>query len=66
MGGLNSKRGLIQGMEARSGAQVIQLFVPLSEMFGYSTELRSTTQGRATYTMIFDHYDKFQLQLLRK
>ena len=53
MGGINSKRGLIQGMEARAGAQVINAFVPLSEMFGYSTELRSTTQGRATYTMIF-------------
>ena len=45
MGGINSKRGLIQGMEARAGAQVINAFVPLSEMFGYSTELRSTTQG---------------------
>ena len=58
MGGINSKRGLIQGMEARAGAQVINAFVPLSEMFGYSTELRSTTQGRATYTMIFDHYEQ--------
>ena len=58
MGGINSKRGLIQGMEARAGAQVINAFVPLSEMFGYSTELRSTTQGRATYTMIFDPYEQ--------
>ena len=66
MGGLNSKRGLIQGMEARSGAQVINAFVPLSEMFGYSTELRSTTQGRATYTMIFDHYEQVPAGVAKK
>ncbi|MFR5470271.1 MAG: elongation factor G [Romboutsia sp.] len=66
MGGLNSKRGLIQGMEARSGAQVINAFVPLSEMFGYSTELRSTTQGRATYTMIFDHYEQVPASVAKK
>ncbi|WP_455525990.1 hypothetical protein, partial [Peptostreptococcus stomatis] len=52
----NSRRGMIQGMEERNGAQVVRAHVPLSEMFGYSTDLRSTTQGRATYTMIFDHY----------
>ena len=66
MGGLNSKRGLIQGMEARNGAQVINAFVPLSEMFGYSTELRSTTQGRATYTMIFDHYEQVPAGVAKK
>ena len=66
MGGLNSKRGLIQGMEARSGAQVINAFVPLSEMFGYSTELRSATQGRATYTMIFDHYEQVPASVAKK
>ena len=66
MGGINSKRGLIQGMEARSGAQVINAFVPLSEMFGYSTELRSTTQGRATYTMIFDHYEQVPASVAKK
>ncbi|MDY4573727.1 MAG: elongation factor G [Intestinibacter sp.] len=66
MGGINSKRGLIQGMEARSGAQVINAFVPLSEMFGYSTELRSTTQGRATYTMIFDHYEQVPANVAKK
>ena len=66
MGGLNSKRGLIQGMEARAGAQVINAFVPLSEMFGYSTELRSTTQGRATYTMIFDHYEQVPAGVAKK
>ena len=57
MGDLNSRRGRIEGMEARSGAQVIKAFVPLSEMFGYSTDLSSRTQGRATYSMIFDHYE---------
>jgi len=56
MGDLNSRRGMIQGMEERNGAQVVRAHVPLSEMFGYSTDLRSTTQGRSTYTMIFDHY----------
>ena len=56
MGGINSKRGLIQGMEARNGAQVINAFVPLSEMFGYSTELRSATQGRGNYSMFFEKY----------
>ena len=66
MGGINSKRGLIQGMEARAGAQVINAFVPLSEMFGYSTELRSTTQGRATYTMIFDHYEQVPANVAKK
>ena len=58
MGDLNSRRGMIQGMEARNGAQVIKAHVPLSEMFGYSTDLRSATQGRATYTMIFNHYSQ--------
>ena len=58
MGDLNSRRGRIKGMEERSGAQVINADVPLSEMFGYSTSLRSTTQGRATYTMQFSHYER--------
>ena len=66
MGGINSKRGLIQGMEARAGAQVINAFVPLSEMFGYSTELRYTTQGRATYSMIFDHYEQVPAGVAKK
>ncbi|GAA0225928.1 elongation factor G [Metaclostridioides mangenotii] len=66
MGDLNSRRGLIQGMEARSGAQVINAFVPLSEMFGYSTDLRSATQGRATYTMIFDHYEQVPSSVAKK
>ncbi len=58
IGDLNSRRGRIEGMEARSGAQIIRGFVPLSEMFGYATELRSRTQGRGVYTMQFDHYEE--------
>ena len=58
MGDLNSRRGQIQGMEARSGAQAIHAFVPLSEMFGYATELRSRTQGRGNYSMQPSHYDE--------
>jgi elongation factor G len=57
IGDLNGRRGKIQGMEARAGAQVITAQVPLSEMFGYATDLRSMTQGRATFTMQFSHYD---------
>ena len=58
MGDLNSRRGLIQGMEARPGAQAITAFVPLGEMFGYATELRSRTQGRGQYTMEPSHYEQ--------
>ncbi len=56
MGDLNGRRGLIQGMEARFGAQQIEALVPLSEMFGYATDLRSRTQGRGQYTMEPSHY----------
>ena len=56
IGDLNGRRGHILGMEARSGAQVIHATVPLAEMFGYATDVRSMTQGRATYTMQFSHY----------
>ena len=56
MGDLNSRRGKIEGFAARKDAQVIKSYVPLSEMFGYATTLRSMTQGRAIYTMQFDHY----------
>lgn len=58
IGDLNSRRGRIMGMEARGGAQVVSSHVPLSSMFGYSTDLRSATQGRATYSMTFDHYEQ--------
>ncbi|MEY4949625.1 MAG: hypothetical protein RL698_1836, partial [Pseudomonadota bacterium] len=57
IGNLSGRRGKIQGMEPRGGAQVIASEVPLKEMFGYATELRSMTQGRATYTMQFAHYE---------
>jgi len=57
MGDLSSRRGRIQGMDSRAGAQVINAQVPLAQMFGYSTDLRSKTQGRATYTMQFAHYE---------
>jgi elongation factor G len=56
IGDLNSRRGKIQAMNPRSGVQVIEALVPLAEMFGYATDLRSKTQGRATYTMQFAHY----------
>jgi elongation factor G len=58
MGDLNSRRGRVSGMEARGNAQVVSAHVPLSSMFGYSTDLRSSTQGRATYTMTFNHYEQ--------
>ena len=58
IGDLNSRRGRIEGMEARSGAQSIRAFVPLAEMFGYATDLRSRTQGRGNYSMEFSHYDE--------
>jgi elongation factor G len=58
IGDLNRRRGRIEGMEPRGNAQVVRAFVPLSEMFGYATDLRSQTQGRATYTMQFERYDE--------
>lgn len=57
IGDLNARRGKIEGIEARGNAQVVRSFVPLSEMFGYATDLRSATQGRATYSMHFSHYE---------
>ena len=56
IGSLNSRRGQIQGMQPRGNAQVVQAHVPLAAMFGYATDLRSLTQGRATFTMFLDHY----------
>jgi elongation factor G len=58
MGDLNSRRGKIEGMTSRKDAQVVKSFVPLSMMFGYATQLRSMTQGRALFTMQFSHYDQ--------
>jgi elongation factor G len=57
IGDLNSRRGKIHGMRARGTSQVVDAAVPLSEMFGYSTDLRSKTQGRATYSMEFESYE---------
>lgn len=58
MGDINSRRGRVEGMEARGNAQVIRAMVPLAEMFGYATALRSKTQGRGVYSMVFDHYEE--------
>ncbi|MEQ6376614.1 elongation factor G [Bacillaceae bacterium S4-13-58] len=58
MGDITSRRGRVEGMGSRGNAQVVNAFVPLSEMFGYATALRSNTQGRGTYTMHFDHYEE--------
>ncbi len=57
MGDVSSRRGRIEGMEARNGAQLIHAYVPLAEMFGYSTDLRSKTQGRGNYAMEVHHYE---------
>ena len=56
IGDLNSRRGLVNGMDQRGNARVVDAFVPLAQMFGYVNTLRSLSQGRAQYTMIFDHY----------
>ena len=66
IGDLNSRRGAIQGMEAIAGAQQISALVPLSEMFGYATDLRSRTQGRGQYTMEPSHYDKLPENIAEK
>jgi elongation factor G len=58
MGDLSGRRGHILGMEGRSSNQMVHAHVPLANMFGYSTVLRSMTQGRATYSMEFDHYQQ--------
>ncbi len=63
MGDLNSRRGRVQSMEARVGSQSVRAQVPLSEMFGYATDLRSKTQGRANFTMQFHHYERVPAQL---
>ena len=58
IGDINSRRGRMEGMELVAGAQIVTSYVPLAEMFGYATSLRSNTQGRATYSMQFDHYEQ--------
>ena len=66
IGDLNSRRGKIEGMGQRNDAQVVRAMVPLSEMFGYSTDLRSLTQGRAIFTMMFDHYEEVPKSIAEK
>jgi elongation factor G len=66
IGDLNRRRGRVEGMEPRGNAQVVDAFVPLSEMFGYATDLRSATQGRATYTMQFDKYEEVPPNIAEK
>jgi elongation factor G len=66
IGDLNRRRGQVQGMEQRGNAQVVSAYVPLAEMFGYATDLRSTTQGRATYTMQFERYDEVPTNIAEK
>ena len=66
IGDINSRRGRIMGMEAKAGGQVIDSEVPLSEMFGYATRLRSLTQGRGNFTMQFDHYQQVPKEVSEK
>ena len=64
IGDINSRRGRMEGMEARSGSQIIRGFIPLAEMFGYATDLRSRTQGRGTYAMEPSHYEEVPKSVL--
>ena len=57
MGHVTARRGRVEGMEAHGNAQIVNAIVPLAEMFGYATTLRSSTQGRGTFMMTFDHYE---------
>ncbi|MBR4068484.1 MAG: elongation factor G [Clostridia bacterium] len=66
VGDVSSRRGRIEGMDARMGEQTVHAFVPLSEMFGYATDLRSRTQGRGLFTMQFDHYEEVPKSIAEK
>ena len=66
MGNVSSRRGRVEGMEARGSDQIIHAYVPLSEMFGYTTDLRSRTQGRGMFTMQFDHYEEVPKSVAEK
>ena len=66
IGDISSRRGRIEGMEARMGEQTVHAYVPLSEMFGYATDLRSRTQGRGLFTMQFDHYEEVPKSIAEK
>jgi elongation factor G len=65
-GDLNRRRGMLEGLDERAGSQVIKAKVPLSEMFGYVTSLRTITSGRASSTMEFDHYEEVPRSLGRR
>ena len=66
MGNVSSRRGRVEGTEVRGQDQIIHSFVPLSEMFGYTTDLRSRTQGRGMFTMQFDHYEEVPKSVAEK
>ena len=66
IGDLNSRRGRVEGMDAHAGMQTIRAIVPLSEMFGYATDLRSRTQGRGNYSMQFEHYEEVPRNIAAK
>ncbi len=66
VGDINSRRGQLEGMDVVAGAQVIRAFVPLANMFGYATDLRSKSQGRGNYTMLFDHFEPLPKNLAEK
>ena len=66
MGDISSRRGRIEGMEALTGAQKIKALVPLAEMFGYATALRSKTQGRGTFQMQIDHFEEVPKSIMEK
>ncbi|MDR0975721.1 MAG: elongation factor G [Christensenellaceae bacterium] len=66
MGNISSRRGQLQGMTARAGTQIINALVPLSELFGYASDIRSLTQGRGTFDMVFDHYDEVPRNVAEK
>jgi elongation factor G len=66
IGDLNRRRGQVSGMEQRGNAQVVSATVPLAEMFGYATDVRSNTQGRATYTMQFERYEEVPPNIAEK
>ncbi len=66
MGNISSRRGNLMGMELINGSEEIHAMIPLAEMFGYATDLRSRTQGRGNYTMTFDHYEEVPRSIAEK
>ena len=66
LGDFNSRRGRVEGMEPRPGAQAIHGYVPMAQMFGYATVLRSISQGRAIYTLTFSHYEEVPASIAKE